>query len=45
LKTKGMHIFNAEGLHTDELREGAPIKFRFQKVDRGKFYLLWFRRT
>jgi adenosine deaminase CECR1 len=37
LKTKGMHIFNEEGLHTDELREGAPIKFRFQKVERGKF--------
>jgi adenosine deaminase CECR1 len=40
LSTKGMHIYCEKGLHTDEAREGAPIKFRFQKVDRGIYFIV-----
>jgi len=40
LKTKGMHIYCEKGLNTEEAREGAPIKFRFQKRDRGMYIVV-----
>ena len=35
LETKGMHIYSAQHLGTEEARGGASFKFRFQKTDRG----------
>lgn len=35
LATKGMHIYCAQHLGSEEAREGGSFKFRFQKVDRG----------
>ncbi|EHK98314.1 putative Adenosine deaminase CECR1-A [Glarea lozoyensis 74030] len=41
LKTKGMHIYSEKSLDTEEAREGGPVKFRFQKVERVEEKSIW----
>ncbi|KAH6683025.1 adenosine deaminase family protein-like protein [Halenospora varia] len=40
LDTKGMHIYCPEHLGSEKAREGAPVKFRFQKVE-GREGNIW----
>lgn len=41
LSTKGMHIHCKEHLGSEQAREGAPVKFRFQKVDKADAKSIW----
>ncbi|KAF4637633.1 hypothetical protein G7Y89_g461 [Cudoniella acicularis] len=41
LDTKGMHIYCGEHLGTETAREGAPVKFKFQKTEKVDGKSIW----